>query len=86
MENVKDTLRSYIMEHFNIEADDPDFDDDVHLFDYGFVDSLGATEIVLFLEETFGVQITQKDIILYAMNTVNEIAGVVERKLQEQGK
>ena len=86
MENVKDTLRSYIMEHFNIEADDPDFDDDVHLFDYGFVDSLGATEIVLFLEETFGVQITQKDIILYAMNTVNEIAGVVESKLQEQGK
>ena len=86
MENVKDTLRSYIMEHFNIEPDDPDFDDDVHLFDYGFVDSLGATEIVLFLEETFGVEITQKDIILYAMNTVNEIAGVVERKLQEQGK
>ena len=86
MENVKDTLRSYILEHFNIEPDDPDFDDDVHLFDYGFVDSLGATELVLFLEETFGVQITQKDIILYAMNTVNEIAGVVERKLQEQGK
>ncbi|MCI8593861.1 MAG: acyl carrier protein [Oscillospiraceae bacterium] len=85
MENVKDTLRAYIMEHFEIEADDPDFDDDVHLFDYGFVDSLGATEIVLFLEETFGVEITQKDIILYAMNTVNEIAEVVERKLQEKG-
>ena len=50
MENVKDTLRNYILEHFQIEADDPDFGDDVHLFDYGFVDSLGATEIVLFLE------------------------------------
>ena len=36
---VKDTLRSYIMEHFEIPADDPDFGDDVHLFDYGFVDS-----------------------------------------------
>ncbi len=85
MENVKDTLRAYIMEHFEIEADDPDFDDDVHLFDYGFVDSRGATEIVQFLEETFGVEITKKDIILYAMNTVNEIAEVVERKLQEKG-
>ncbi len=85
MENVKDTLRAYIMEHFEIEADDPDFSDDVHLFDYGFVDSLGATEIVQFLEDTFHVEITQKDIILYAMNTVDEIAGVVERKLREQG-
>ena len=36
MENVKDILRNYILEHFEIEADDPDFADDVHLFDYGF--------------------------------------------------
>ena len=82
MENVKDTLRNYIMEHFEIDADDPDFSDDVHLFDYGFVDSLGATEIVLFLEDHFQIEITQKDITLYAMNTINEIAEVVERKLK----
>lgn len=82
--NVKDTLRDYIMEYGSIEPDEPDFSDDVDLFDYGFVDSLGATEIVLFLEETFGIEITQADITLYPMNTINEIAGVVERKLQEK--
>ena len=81
--NVKETLRNYILEHFEIVADDPDFGDDVHLFDYGFVDSLGATEIVLFLEETFHIQITQKDITLYPMNTIDEITEVVERKLGE---
>ncbi len=79
--NVKDTLRDFIIDYAKIEPDEPDFSDDVHLFDYGFVDSLGATEIVLFLEETFGIQITQEDITLYPMNTINEIAGVVERKL-----
>lgn len=80
--NVKDTLRDYIIQYAQIEPDDPDFSDDVHLFDYGFVDSLGATEIVLFLEETFQVKITQADITLYPMNTINEIADVVERKLR----
>lgn len=79
--NVKEVLRSYILEHFEIDADDPDFSDDVHLFDYGFVDSLGATEIVLFLEDTFQIEISQADITLYPMNTINEIAGVVESKL-----
>ena len=79
--NVKEALRNFILEHFEIDAGDPDFSDDVHLFDYGFVDSLGATEIVLFLEETFQVKITQADITLYPMNTINEIAGVVENKL-----
>ncbi len=81
MENIKEILRNYVLEHFEIEADDPDFSDEVHLFDYGFVDSLGATEIVLFLEEHFNIQITQKDITLYSMNTIEEIAEVVERKL-----
>ena len=81
MENIKEILRNYILEHFEIEADDPDFSDDVHLFDYGFVDSLGATEIVLFLEEQFNIQITQKDITLYPMNTIDEIAEVVANKL-----
>ena len=79
--NVREVLRSFILEHFAIDAGDPDFSDDVHLFDYGFVDSLGATEIVLFLEDTFHVKITQADITLYPMNTINEIAEVVERKL-----
>ena len=79
--NVKEILRDYILEHFEIDADDPDFGDDVHLFDYGVVDSLGATEIVLFLEDTFQIQITQADITLYPMNTIDEIAQVVESKL-----
>lgn len=80
--DVKSTIRQYIMEHFDIGTDDPDFSDDVDLFDYGFVDSLGATEIVLFLEHTFSVTITQKDITLYPMNTVSEISTVVENKLR----
>ena len=82
--NVKNTLRDYIIQYASIEPDDPDFSDDVDLFDYGFVDSLGATEIVLFLEETFGIEITQADITLYPMNPIDEIAGVVEQKLQEK--
>ena len=81
MENVKDTLRAFIMHYADIPEDDPDFNDDVDLFDYGYVDSLGATEILLYLEDTFHITITQEDITLYPMNTVNEIAEVAERKL-----
>ncbi|MGB6408348.1 MAG: acyl carrier protein [Planococcus donghaensis] len=78
--DVKDILRSYIREEFEIE-DDPDFTDDVHLFDIGFLDSLGATQVILFIEEEFKIEITQKDLILYPMNTIDEIALVIEEKL-----
>lgn len=77
---INERIYEYIKDHFKI-GDDPDYTYYVHLFDSGFVDSLGATEIILFLEKEFGVEITQKDIVLYPMNTVDEIAEVVESKL-----
>ncbi len=78
---VKETISEFIREKFDI-YDDPDFTDDVHLFNEGFVDSFGAVEIIHFIEETYDIEITQKDITLYPMNTVEELAEVVESKLQ----
>lgn len=78
--DIEKTVEDYIREYFEI-GDDPDLTRDTHLFDEGFVDSLGALQIVRFLEETFGIQITQKDLVLYPMNTVNEISAVVRKKV-----
>jgi D-alanine--poly(phosphoribitol) ligase subunit 2 len=73
-------ISEFIREQFEI-GDDPDFNNDVHLFNEGFVDSFGAVEIIHFIEQTFDIKVTQKDITLYPMNTVNEIAAVVDSKL-----
>ena len=77
---VADTLSVFIREIFEI-GDDPDCNNDVHLFNAGLVDSFGAGEIIHFVEETYNIEVTQKDITLFPMNTVNEIAEVVESKI-----
>ena len=77
---VTETITEFIREKFDI-GDDPDFTTDVHLFNEGFVDSFGAVEIINFVEETYDIEITQKDITLYPMNTVEELAEVVESKI-----
>jgi len=79
-EIIKD-INAFVMKHFEID-DDPDYSPDVNLFDYGYVDSLGATEIILYIEEHFNCTISQKDISMYPMNTVQEIAQVVAEKLR----
>ena len=48
---VAETISEFIKEKFEI-GDDPDFTNDVHLFNEGFVDSFGAVEIIHFVEET----------------------------------
>ena len=71
---IKSTLRAYVVERYAISPGDADFTDDVHLFDYGYVDSFGAVELISFVQESFGVKIDQADLIAYPMNTINEIA------------
>jgi len=82
LEDVMRPLRNYIRERFQIQQNDPDFNDDVHLFDYGYVDSFGAVELNTFVETQFGVKITGSDLIAYPLNTVREIASFVTTRLK----
>lgn len=80
LDEITENLENYIRDRFDI-GDDPDYTTDVDLFEYGFLDSMGAMEVITHIEEEYGIKITQKDIILYPMNTVREIAEVVAEKI-----
>lgn len=80
MNMAEQTLYDYIKNAFKI-GDDPDYTADTNLFDNGFVDSLGAVEIITFVEGTWNIEITQRDLTMYPMNTVSEIAEVISKKL-----
>jgi methoxymalonate biosynthesis acyl carrier protein len=73
-------LEQHIRERYEIEPDDDDFDVDVHLFDYGYIDSIGATALIAHIEKTYGIQVTNQDLMLYSMNTVREIADFIDKK------
>jgi methoxymalonate biosynthesis acyl carrier protein len=67
-------LEQFVRSKFEIAADDPDFTTDVHLFDYGYVDSFGAQELIHHVESTYQIKIADDDFIKYPLNTVNEIS------------
>jgi len=80
IEEIIKTLEDYIREQFDI-GDDPDYNPEVDLFEYGFLDSMGAMEVIAYIEEEYSIEITQKDVVLYPMNTIAEIAEVIANKL-----
>ena len=81
METIKSELRNYIREKYRVPADDPDFSDSVHLYDYGYVDSFGSVQLKAFVESTFAVQFSPKDLTTVPLNTVEQMASfVVKRK------
>ncbi len=53
------------------------------LLDEWFIDSLGITETVLFLESSFGVEVGRADINGENFKSIESLSGFVERRLTE---
>jgi methoxymalonate biosynthesis acyl carrier protein len=73
-------LRQFIRAQFKIAETDGDFADDVHLFDYGYIDSFGAVTLTSYVENNFGIRIKDTDMIAFPLNTVHDIAHFVVRR------
>jgi len=83
-DQVAAELRAFIKSHFKVPDSDRDFTDEVHLFDYGYIDSFGAVELTSFLEQAFSVKVTESDLITFPLNSIREISTfVVKRKAGE---
>ncbi len=63
------------------KADGLTFDTD--LFRGGYIDSLFALEMVVYLESTFGIKLRNADISEENFRTIHSIAAVVDRAVKE---
>lgn len=60
IEAVAVSVEHFIREQFQVTADDAHFSRRVHLWDAGYVDSIGIAEVIAFLEETFNVSVPEE--------------------------
>jgi acyl carrier protein len=83
IEDIKKSLYEYIKKTSDIPDDDDEYNYDVHLFDYGYLDSFGASDLMAHIEREYKIEIEQKDMLIYPMNTIQEIAEVIINKKKE---
>jgi acyl carrier protein len=81
LDDVISQLRTFVRETFEVGGADLDFTDDVNMFDYGYVDSFGAVEIITFVEQRFHVTISDQDLMIHPLNTIREIATLVHQRM-----
>ncbi len=74
---ILEQLDGFVRANFDVSADDPDFGPDVHLFDYGYLDSFGAQKLITHIESTYKIKISDNDLVKFPLNTLNEISKFV---------
>ncbi len=76
--SIRSAIRSFIEENFLFQIGDQKLADNQSLLEAGVVDLTGVLELVAFLEDTFHLQIADKDIIPQNLDTVDAITAFVE--------
>lgn len=80
MEETKLRVKAFLARYLQ----NYDLQDDQDIFSLGFINSLFAMQLVLFVEKDFGVDVANEDLDIDNFRTINAIAALVERKSPRQ--
>jgi acyl carrier protein len=76
--DIKAQIKQFIVETTNAPA--ADVKDDTLIFVQGFFDSMGFLLLISFIEEQFGVKTDDSELLEENFESINAIAGFIERK------
>jgi acyl carrier protein len=74
--STRDRLRQFIVDTFFVD----DFGDDESFLRSGIIDSTGMMELVLFIEQEFGVKVLDTELLPKNLDSLERASAFVERK------
>lgn len=82
MEEMKSTIKAYILEEFLPGENPEELTDSTPLITGGILDSIATLKLIAFLEEEFGVEIEAHEADVDHLDTVVDIENLVQSKLK----
>jgi acyl carrier protein len=77
---IEGQLRRFINDNFMSPGVKGSLKDDTSLLEEGIVDSTGVLNLVMFIEETFGIQVKDEELVPENLDSLNKIVAFVEKK------
>ena len=77
--DTKAEIRHYIAQNLMFTDNGFELSDDTSFLDEGIVDSTGVLELVLFVEDTFNIEVDDEEIVPDNFDSVASLAAFIER-------
>ena len=78
--SIKATIRTYILENYLFTDDESELADGDSFLANHIIDSTGILELVMFLEEEFGIKVQEEDMVPDNLDTVDNLVRFVDGK------
>jgi acyl carrier protein len=78
--NPTDIIRKYIAENILYSNNGYSYPNEASFLEEGIIDSTSVLDLVLFVEEKFGISVEDEEITPENFDSVNQIVGFVQQK------
>lgn len=73
-------VREFILDNYLFSDNQDDLNNSDSFLDKGIIDSTGILEVILFLEEEFGIQVDDEEMVPENLDSVDNILSFIEKK------
>jgi len=73
-------VRNFILENYLFSEDQSELDSNDSFLNKGIIDSTGIMEVIFFLEDEFGVQVEDEDMVPENLDSINSIVRFIATK------
>jgi len=80
MEDIKTTIKSYIVENFLFGDTDTVIDDDDSFMESGILDSTGILELITFIEGKYDIKLDDDEILPENLDSLNNLEEFIKKK------
>ena len=77
---IEQQLRSFVVENFLFGEPDNDLKETDSFLESGIIDSTGILELVSFIEETYGFQVKDEELIPENLDSLANVIAYVQKK------
>jgi acyl carrier protein len=79
--DIRGQFKKFISGNFMSLNETDSLRDDASLLEEGIMDSTGVLDLVMFIEETFGIEVKDEELVPNNLDSVNKLVAFVERKI-----
>jgi len=80
MSELKDTIRTFVVENFLFGNDD-NLEGNTSFLEEGIIDSTGILELVSYLEEEFPITVEDEELIPENLDSINNVTAYLQSKM-----
>ncbi len=78
------SIRNFIFENYMIGESEGDLDNNDSFLEKAVIDSTGVLELVMFIEETFDIEVEDDEVIPDNLDSVNKVCAYINEKATEK--